>query len=214
VFAALADPHRRRLIERLRSGPQPVHALAQDAEISRSAVSQHLAVLRQAGLVRSERRGRQVLYTSVAGGVVSASEWVTRFRDVQLRRSAADAKAMQLHISAAAIPVVDQDRARDFYASTLDFELVTDRTVNDWRWISLLPPGGTCAVALVQAPIAGVWTGLSLLTADLEQIYHRWTARKVWFAGPPVLQPWGARTTLFADIDGNHLQLVERPAEG
>jgi hypothetical protein len=47
---------------------------------------------------------------------------------------------------------LDQNRARAFYENTLGFELVTDRTVNHWRWISLLPPGGFCAIGLVSAP--------------------------------------------------------------
>jgi DNA-binding transcriptional ArsR family regulator len=213
VFAALADPHRRRLLDQLRQAPQPVHRLARDAGVSRSAVSQHLAVLRQAGLVQSRRRGREIVYRGSPGGADPAHEWLERFRNVQLSRSGPAEQPIRLHISAAAIPVLDQDRARAFYESTLEFEVVTDRTVEGWRWISVLPPGGACAIGLTKAPAAGVWTGLSLLTIDLDQIYRSWTDRNVSFDGPPVLQPWGARTALFADIDGNRLQLVELPTE-
>jgi DNA-binding transcriptional ArsR family regulator len=212
AFAALADPQRRRILDLLRQRPLPVHALASNAEVSRSAVSQHLAVLRHAGLVSCERRGREVIYRSCLGAFVPAHEWIERFRDVQISRITSPQAALELHLGAAAIPVLDQGRARDFYESTLGFEVVTDRTVDGWRWVSLLPAGGTCALGLVQAASAGVWTGLSLLTPDIDRSYREWNDRKVWFNGPPVKQVWGARTALFADIDGNRLQLVEAPA--
>jgi DNA-binding transcriptional ArsR family regulator len=210
VFAALADPHRRRLLERLTRGPRPVHALARDAGISRSAVSQHLALLRRVGLVQAERRGREVLYARSESGFVPAHEWLANFRAVQLSRIVSRGE-VPLHISAVAIPVTDHDLARAFYVDVLGFEVVTDRTVSGWRWISLLPPTGSCALGLVRAPSAGVWTGVSLLTADLDELFQRWTARGVRFDGPPTPQAWDTRTTIFADIDGNRFQLVEVP---
>ena len=212
VFAALADPHRRGLLERLAAGPQSVKALAQDAGISRSAVSQHLGVLRQAGLVRGERRGRQVFYGRSDAGFLPARAWMARFRAIQLSRISAGGE-VPLHISAVAVPVTDQDRARTFYVDRLGFQVVTDRTVDGWRWISLLPPGGSCAVGLVQAPSAGIWTGVSLLTSNLEAIYQQWTRAGVAFDGPPVGQAWGARTAIFADLDRNRFQLVEVPTD-
>lgn len=68
------------------------------------------------------------------------------------------------------MPVVDQDRARAFSLDTLGFELVTDRPIHHWRWISLLPPGGSCASGVVSAPSAGVWTGVSLLASQLDEV--------------------------------------------
>jgi DNA-binding transcriptional ArsR family regulator len=172
LFAALADQECRLLLERLVGGPAPVHVLVAATTISRSAVSQHLGVLRRAGLVRSERRGREVVYSRVDEGFTSAREWLTHFRQHQLGRMA-PTDEVPLHISAIAVPVVDQDRARAFYIETLGFELVTDRTVKHWRWISLLPPGGSCAIGLVSAPTAGIWTGVSLLTSQLDELYQR-----------------------------------------
>jgi DNA-binding transcriptional ArsR family regulator len=211
IFAALADHHRRRLLERLASGPRPVHALAKDAGISRSAVSQHLAVLRQAGLVHAERRGRERVYARSDNGFVPAREWMARFRSVQLSRISAAGGEVPLHISAVAVPVTDHDRARAFYVDVLGFQVVTDRTVSGWRWISLLPPGGSCALGLVRAPSAGIWTGVSLLTSDLDDLFKRWTDRGVRFDGPPTSQAWDTRTAIFADLDGNRFQLVEVP---
>src|SRR5215470_3125792 len=211
LFAALADQERRLLLERLAGGPAPVHVLASASKISRSAVSQHLGVLRRAGLVRSERRGREIVYSRVDEGLTSAREWLAHFRQKQLGRLAPTGE-VPLHVSAIAVPVVDLDRARAFYIQTLGFELVTDRTVKHWRWISLLPPGGSCAIGLVSAPTAGIWTGVSLLTSQLDELYRRWAQRGVAFDGPPTMQTWHARTAIFADIDRNRYQLVEVPS--
>jgi DNA-binding transcriptional ArsR family regulator len=211
LFAALADQERRLLLERLAGGPAPVHVLVAATRISRSAASQHLGVLRRAGLVRSERRGREIVYFRVDEGLASAREWLTHFRQKQLGRLAPMGE-VPLHISAVAVPVVDQDRARAFYIETLGFELVTDRAVNQWRWISLLPPGGSCAIGLVSAPTAGIWTGVSLLTSQLDELYQRWRHHGVTFDGPPTMQAWNARTAIFADIDRNRYQLVEVPS--
>ena len=64
LFKTLADPTRRALFERLcREGEQTVSALTARAGISQPAVSKHLGLLRQAGLVTSAREGRYVYYT-------------------------------------------------------------------------------------------------------------------------------------------------------
>src|SRR5215468_3358181 len=62
VFRAIADPTRRAILDRLRAGPTPVNALAEEFEQSRPAVSKHLRVLRRARLVKEERVGRERLY--------------------------------------------------------------------------------------------------------------------------------------------------------
>ena len=63
VFAALADPTRLMLIERLGDGEsRSIAALSRNGVITRQAVTKHLAVLEQAGLVRRERAGRESLY--------------------------------------------------------------------------------------------------------------------------------------------------------
>ncbi|MFG0754607.1 metalloregulator ArsR/SmtB family transcription factor [Pseudomonas sp. TYF_14] len=62
VFIALADPTRRTLLEILAQAPSPVAALAQQVPVSRSAVSQHLKVLKDAGLVQQAKRGQQRIY--------------------------------------------------------------------------------------------------------------------------------------------------------
>ena len=64
ALRALADPTRRRVFERLRSGPKAVGALARGMPVSRPAVSQHLKVLKEAGLVTERRNGTQRLYAA------------------------------------------------------------------------------------------------------------------------------------------------------
>ena len=61
-MAALADPTRRAIFERLREGPRPVGELARDLPVSRPAVSQHLRVLKEAGLVSERKDGARRMY--------------------------------------------------------------------------------------------------------------------------------------------------------
>jgi DNA-binding transcriptional ArsR family regulator len=63
ALAALADPTRRTVFERLRRGPTAVGELARGLPVSRPAVSQHLRVLEEAGLVRARWQGRRNLYS-------------------------------------------------------------------------------------------------------------------------------------------------------
>ena len=63
AWALLGDASRRAIIERLSVGPCSVAALADDMPISRPAVSQHLKVLREAGIVRDEQHGRNRVYS-------------------------------------------------------------------------------------------------------------------------------------------------------
>lgn len=85
VFEALGDPVRRRILELLAAGEQPagalVAALQQRVRISQPAVSQHLGVLRDAGLVRVRAEGVRRLYTVDQEGTAAARAWLARFED-------------------------------------------------------------------------------------------------------------------------------------
>lgn len=86
VFEALGDPVRRRVLELLDSaGEQPagalVGALQEQARLSQPAVSQHLRVLREAGLVQVRAEGTRRLYTVDPAGVGAARAWLDRFDD-------------------------------------------------------------------------------------------------------------------------------------
>lgn len=63
LYSALADPTRLRVLELLHDKPRPVHELAGAFDISRPAISRHLRVLKEAGLVREVKRGRENLYS-------------------------------------------------------------------------------------------------------------------------------------------------------
>lgn len=76
VFRSLADPTRRALFERLcRDGEQTVGALTAGAGISQPAVSKHLGVLKQAGLVRDRQQGRQTHYSAQPAALAPLTDW-------------------------------------------------------------------------------------------------------------------------------------------
>lgn len=89
LFAALGDPSRLRLVELLKGGSHPVHELAGWFQMSRPAISQHLKVLRQAGLVRETRVGRERRYSLEGREMRRVYEWIRRYErfwDERLRR--------------------------------------------------------------------------------------------------------------------------------
>jgi DNA-binding transcriptional ArsR family regulator len=79
VFGALANPVRRQLLEALRDGPLAAGELAGLFALSRPAVSEHLAVLRQAGLVSEEPRGRHRYYHLAAEPLTEVRDWLHPF---------------------------------------------------------------------------------------------------------------------------------------
>ena len=76
LFRTLADPTRRAIFEGLcREGEQTVGALTARAGVSQPAVSKHLAVLKQAGLVRDRPEGRQTHYSAQIGALAPLTDW-------------------------------------------------------------------------------------------------------------------------------------------
>jgi DNA-binding transcriptional ArsR family regulator len=80
IFRALADPTRRAIFEKLATGAMNASALRAGMEISQPAMSQHLAVLRDAGLVREERQGRFVNYEVDPEGLSNIAQWLAKYR--------------------------------------------------------------------------------------------------------------------------------------
>jgi len=76
---ALGDPTRRAIFERLRSGPRAVGELADELPVSRPAVSQHLRVLKEAGLVTERRNGTRRLYRVDPEGVGQLRDYFDTF---------------------------------------------------------------------------------------------------------------------------------------
>jgi DNA-binding transcriptional ArsR family regulator len=79
-FAALSDPNRRRILEMLGDGARPAGAIAAEFELTPPAVSQHLKVLREAGLVRVEADGTRRIYSLDADGLAAVEAWLSRMR--------------------------------------------------------------------------------------------------------------------------------------
>ena len=99
VFKALSDPTRRRILELLRRGPMSAGELADEFAVSKPTMSAHFAILREAGLVASERRGQSVVYElqlSVLEDALlafaQAFGWELRSRPARARRSESEAQ--------------------------------------------------------------------------------------------------------------------------
>jgi DNA-binding transcriptional ArsR family regulator len=90
AFAALTDPTRRAVFERLAEEPRSVGEIASQLPVSRPAVSQHLKVLKEAGLVIDEARGTRRVYRIDPGGLGPIRRWL----DEQWERSLNNFKAL------------------------------------------------------------------------------------------------------------------------
>ena len=80
IFHALADPSRRAIFESLTRGEAAVRDLTARFDISQPAVSQHLAALKDAGLVKGRREGRNVYYQVEPRGMKPLIDWITYYR--------------------------------------------------------------------------------------------------------------------------------------
>ena len=87
LFRTLADPTRRAIFERLcRDGEQTVAGLTARAKVSQPAVSKHLGVLKQAGLVRGRHEGRQTHYSAQLGALSPLIDWTSRMNSFWQKR--------------------------------------------------------------------------------------------------------------------------------
>ena len=80
VFRALADPTRRAILERLMRKERSVSALVEKLDVSQPAVSQHLAALKEAGLVAVRREGRFVYYRAQPSGLLPLVRWIEHYQ--------------------------------------------------------------------------------------------------------------------------------------
>lgn len=79
VFDAISHPARRRMLDVLSEGDHPVHAIAANFDMSRPAVSQHLRVLRNAGLVTEQRHGRERRYRLAPERLGQVRDWLAHY---------------------------------------------------------------------------------------------------------------------------------------
>ena len=89
VFQAIADPTRRRILDLLSLGEQPVSELASQFDVTLSAVSQHLGILREVGLIEARQAGRERLYRLNAAALKEVSDWVGHYERFWRERLAA-----------------------------------------------------------------------------------------------------------------------------
>jgi DNA-binding transcriptional ArsR family regulator len=97
AIEALADPTRRRIVELLADGERSAGEIASHFSVSRPAVSRHLRVLREHGLVRAREQAQRRLYSLDPAPLAELDEWLARYRvfwaqrldalDTQLRRA-------------------------------------------------------------------------------------------------------------------------------
>jgi len=79
VYKAIADPNRRIVLDILMRGGQPVSAILARIELSQPALSQHLKVLRDVGLVQQRRAGRERIYTLNPKPLKEISDWIAHY---------------------------------------------------------------------------------------------------------------------------------------
>ena len=102
ALAALADPTRRRVFERLKTGPKAVGAIARGVPVSRPAVSQHLKVLKEAGLVGDRPEGTRRVYYIDPDGLGALRKWLDQFWDEALAAFVAEVEISHRYVSSAA----------------------------------------------------------------------------------------------------------------
>lgn len=94
ALQCLSDPTRRRVFERLRSGPLAVGAIAKGLPVTRPAVSQHLKALKDAGLVRDRAEGARRVYYIDPDGLGELRRWLDQFWDDALEAFRREAEAL------------------------------------------------------------------------------------------------------------------------
>src|SRR5215212_734448 len=97
VMEVLAEPSRRRILDELRGGEQPVHALVEKVALSQPGVSKHLRVLREAGLVSVRADGRRRLYGLRAAPLAEVDAWLEPYRELWAARLDALERHLEAH---------------------------------------------------------------------------------------------------------------------
>lgn len=129
ALAVLADDTRRAIVDRLRTGPAPVVEIARGLPVSRPAVSKHLRVMREAGLVRMREEGTRNLYELDLGGLAELRSYVESFWDKALERFRAEAeKEEDMETTVAPVTKSIELRCTPEHA----FEVFTDRLADWW----------------------------------------------------------------------------------
>ena len=149
VFKALADPTRRAILDELaeRDGQTLFELCARLADeararVTRQAISQHLDVLEDAGLVETRREGRYKFHHLNTAPLETLDGPLARARP----------KGGRMRINLASVLVDDQDKALRFYTEVLGFEKKTDVPLGEHRWLTVVSPEDPDGVELVLEP--------------------------------------------------------------
>jgi DNA-binding transcriptional ArsR family regulator len=94
ILSVAAEPTRRRILQLLATRPHTVNELAANFTVTRSAISQHLGVLAEVGLVVNRKEGRQRIYSEVPAGMALLRQELERFWTSELDLLVADATAL------------------------------------------------------------------------------------------------------------------------
>ena len=131
-------------------------------------------------------------------------------------------------LSHATVYVLDQDRAKDFYVGKLGFEVRTDATMGDFRWLTVgsksqpevelilmkVAPGPmldeATATQIRQLVAKGAFGAGVLESSDVRKDYEELSKKGVRFKGPPEERPYGIETVM-QDDSGNWFSVVQRP---
>ena len=230
VFHAVADATRRAMLDRLASGEQTVSELAQPFAISQPAVSQHLSVLRRAGLVRARRAGRRRVYRIRPRALARIREWAEHFAAqpgggpwgvVPVRplgrvlefRGPRTAASPITRVRAVALFVRDMDGALDFYRDGLGLQVRRDENARDGpRRVELGPAGGETAVEVSEVAggrAADDVPSLVLSCRDLLAARQYLTERGIAVLAAAESDEDGRRALRLRDPEGRALLLVE-----
>ena len=82
VFQAIADPIRRDIIELIANQPMPINAIAQNFQISRPAVSKHIKILNECGVIAITKNGRERFCEIQAKSLIPVTDWVGQYRNL------------------------------------------------------------------------------------------------------------------------------------
>jgi DNA-binding transcriptional ArsR family regulator len=155
ALSALGDPTRRTIFERLLAGPRTVGELAAGLPVSRPAVSQHLAVLRRAGLVRDTARGTRRVYAVDRGGVERLRAAVDAYWEAaleQFRRAAEEEEVMD---SSSQTELVVRKTVRVRRSVEDAFRIFTERIGSWWPLATHSVFGGDATDAVLEPRVGG-----------------------------------------------------------
>lgn len=121
---------------------------------------------------------------------------------------------MMTYLHSTTVAVTDADKALAFYVDMLGWEKREDQPMGEDRWLTVGIPGAQTTLALGSGMMAGDlkpggFTGISIITDDIDGDYERLRAAGVEFTQPIEAMPWGTRATWFKDPDGNQFFFVQ-----